>query len=169
MPEDSTPPPKPENTDQKLHALLKSLIFGMAVETDPVLDIPVLDSMAYFWTKTIQEHHKMLKHQQELVQKLQRDTLKLRKEYANLSFSLLFLNTLIQLGQAKLNHSDSLNQREAMIMIRAHNSRLSKWEHIKFPPEISVNNPPLPLTREKLLQMNSRSITCHSRTNTYDT
>ena len=98
MSEDSTLPPKPENGDQKLHALLKTIIFGLAVETDPVLDIPALDSMAYFWTKTIQEHHKMLKHHQELVQKLQRDTLRLRKEYANLPFSLLYLNTFIQSG-----------------------------------------------------------------------
>jgi len=56
-----------------------------------------------------------------------------------------------------------------MITIRAHNSRLSKWENVKYPPGISVNDSPLPLTREKLLQMNSRSIATRNRANAYDT
>ena len=95
MPEDPKPQPKAENITQLLHALVDSL--ELENEADSASG-DLLESMAYFWTKSIQENHNSLKRQKELLEKLQKDTLRVRKEYANLSFLLLFSNTFIQLG-----------------------------------------------------------------------
>ena len=95
MPEDPKPQPKAENITQLLHALVDSL--ELENEADSASG-DLLESMAYFWTKSIQENHKSLKRQKALLEQLQKDTLRVRKEYANLSFLLLFSNTFIQLG-----------------------------------------------------------------------
>jgi len=97
MPEDPKPQPKAQNITGHLHALADSLK-GLANEADSASGAPLLESMAYFWTKSIQENHKSLKHQKELLQQLQKETTRVRREYANLSFLLLFPNTFIQLG-----------------------------------------------------------------------
>lgn len=96
MPEDPKPQPKAANITQLLHALVDSL--EVESEADSASGDLLLESMAYFWTKSIQENHKSLKRQKELLEQLQKDTLRVRKEYANLSFLLLFSNTFIQLG-----------------------------------------------------------------------
>ncbi|PUU84437.1 hypothetical protein B9Z19DRAFT_1118019 [Tuber borchii] len=134
MPEDPKPQPKAENITRYIHALADSLK-GLANEADSAPDAPLLESMAYFWTKSIQENHKSLKRQKELLEQLQKENLRVRKE------------------MAKLSHRDSLNHTKAMISIRSHNSNLGKWEPLKYPPGTPVKDTLLPSTGAELLQM----------------
>ncbi|KAG0632595.1 hypothetical protein HOY80DRAFT_943798 [Tuber brumale] len=85
--------------------------------------------------QSIQEHKELLKNQHELLQKVQEDHHKLQKEMQGIR--------------------QELNQFNSIASVRLHNSFIGRWDPLKYPPGILVNNPPLPSTKGELLQMNS--------------
>jgi hypothetical protein len=48
-----------------------------------------------------------------------------------------------------------LDQFNSISSVRLHNSFIGRWDPLRYPPGILVQNPPLPSTKGELLQMNS--------------